>query len=179
MKLRYWSLFLSPRSYDKVVATFVGAKPWRNPYRTHNKRLRNYFSGSFPRQLRDVGAGGAKGVMPPQILADQLTLFTHGFYADIWNQRQVQQYKSCLKSFFYRILVVLKYHKRLWVNIFDKDISRCINTFIKVVCLAYRCLCLRYWLIGINGTSKLPNFYRNDFKHNLKCCIWRWFETST
>ena len=37
--------------------------------------MRNYFSGSFPRQHRDVGAGGAKGAMPPQILADHVTLF--------------------------------------------------------------------------------------------------------
>ena len=27
------------------------------------------------------------------------TVCSNGFYADIWSQRQVQQYKSCLKSF--------------------------------------------------------------------------------
>ena len=30
-------------------------------------------------------------------------------------------------SHFYQILVVLKYHRRLWNNIFDTDISRSIN----------------------------------------------------
>ena len=35
-------------------------------------------------------------------------------------------------SHFYKILVVWKYHRRLWVNIFDTDISRCINIYIKV-----------------------------------------------
>ena len=40
-------------------------------------------------------------------------------------------------SHFCKILVVLKYHWRLWVNIFDRDISRCINTYIKLVYLAF------------------------------------------
>ena len=40
-------------------------------------------------------------------------------------------------SHFYKILVVLKYHRRLWANIFDTDISRCINTYIKVVYWAF------------------------------------------
>ena len=39
-------------------------------------------------------------------------------------------------SHFYQILVVLKYHRRLWNNIFDTDIFRCINTNIKGVYLA-------------------------------------------
>ena len=39
--------------------------------------------------------------------------------------------------YFYTILVVLKYHRRLWENIFDKNISRCINTYIKVLYLAF------------------------------------------
>ena len=38
---------------------------------------------------------------------------------------------------FYQILVVLKYHRRLWNNIFDTDIFRCINTHIKGVYLAF------------------------------------------
>ena len=41
--------------------------------------MRNYFSGSFPRQPRDVGAGGAEGAMPPEILADHVTLFQAGW----------------------------------------------------------------------------------------------------
>ena len=40
-------------------------------------------------------------------------------------------------SQYYKFLVVLKYHRRPWVNIFDTDISRCINTYIKVVYLAF------------------------------------------
>ena len=31
----------------------------------------------------------------------------------------------------------MKYHRRLSANIFDTDISRCINTYIKVVYLAF------------------------------------------
>ena len=38
-------------------------------------------------------------------------------------------------SNFYKILVVLKCNR--WANIFDTDISRCINTYIKVVYLAF------------------------------------------
>ena len=62
------------------------------------------------------------------------TVCSNGFYADISNQNQVQQYKSC---YFYKILIVLKYHRCLWANIFDTDINRCINTYIKVVYLAF------------------------------------------
>ena len=40
-------------------------------------------------------------------------------------------------SHFYQILVVLKYHRCLWNNIFDTDIFRCINTHIKGVYLAF------------------------------------------
>ena len=40
-------------------------------------------------------------------------------------------------SHFYKILVVLKYHRHPWGNIFDTDISKCINTYIKVVFLAF------------------------------------------
>ena len=39
-------------------------------------------------------------------------------------------------SHFYQLLVVLKYHRCLWNNIFDTDIFRCINTNIKGVYLA-------------------------------------------
>ena len=44
---------------------------------------------------------------------------------------------------------------------------------------SYKCLCLRYWLIDVHGTSKQPKFYRNDFKDDLYCRIWWWFEIST
>ena len=40
-------------------------------------------------------------------------------------------------SHFYQILVVLMYRRRLWNNIFDTDIFRCINTHIKGVYLAF------------------------------------------
>ena len=40
-------------------------------------------------------------------------------------------------SHFYQILLVLKYHRRLWNNIFDTDIFRCIKTYIKGVYLAF------------------------------------------
>ena len=40
-------------------------------------------------------------------------------------------------SHFDKFLIVLKYHRRPWVNIFDTDISRCINTYSKVVYLAF------------------------------------------
>ena len=40
-------------------------------------------------------------------------------------------------SKYYTFLVLLKYHRHPWVNIFDTDISRCINTYIKVVYLAF------------------------------------------
>ena len=40
-------------------------------------------------------------------------------------------------SHFYQILVVLKHHRRLWNNIFDTDIFRCIKTHIKGVYLAF------------------------------------------
>ena len=40
-------------------------------------------------------------------------------------------------SYFYQILVVLKYHRRLWNNIFDTNIFRCINNNIKVTYLAF------------------------------------------
>ena len=38
-------------------------------------------------------------------------------------------------SHVYKLLVVLKYHRSLWVNIFDTDISRCIHTYIILVYL--------------------------------------------
>ena len=40
-------------------------------------------------------------------------------------------------SHFYQILVVMKYHRCLWNNIFDTDIFRCINTHIKGVYLSF------------------------------------------
>ena len=42
-----------------------------------------------------------------------------------------------LWSQLYKILVVLKYHRHLWGNIFDTDVSRCINIDIKGLYLAF------------------------------------------
>ena len=53
-------------------------------------------------------------------------------------------------SHFYNFFVILKYHRCLWANIFDTDIYRCINTYIKVYLWSYKCLCKRYWLIGVS-----------------------------
>ena len=62
------------------------------------------------------------------------TVYSNGFYADIWNHHQVQQYsKSCLKSF----LQNFGSFEVPWGNIFDTDIFRCINTYIKVLYLTF------------------------------------------
>ena len=42
--------------------------------------------------------------------------------------------------------------------------------FLGYLC-SYKYLCQRYWLKGVYGTSKLPKFYRNDFKHDSYCCV--------
>ena len=39
-------------------------------------------------------------------------------------------------------------------------------------------MCQKFLLMGVYGTSKLPIFYRNDFKRDLYCCICWWFEMS-
>ena len=69
--------------------------------------------------------------------------------------------KNHVWSHFYNILVVLKYHRRLLANIFDTDISRCINTYIKVVYLAF---------LGYFCSYKC--FY-SDFEKNIgyKICL--------
>ena len=45
------------------------------------------------RELQGCRNRGQKGQLPPP------TVCSNGFYADIWSQRQMQQYKLCLKSF--------------------------------------------------------------------------------
>ena len=35
-----------------------------------------------------------------------------------------------------------------------------------------------YYFIEVYGTSELSKFDRNDFKHNLYCCIWCWLQMS-
>ena len=77
-------------------------------------------------------------------------------------------------SHFYKILGVLKYHRCP----FDTDISRQINTntkgiylrFLEYLC-SHKCLCQRYWFMGVYSTLKLPKVYRNDFKPYLHCCM--------
>ena len=88
-------------------------------------------------------------------------------------------------SHFYQILVVLKYHRCLWSNIFDTDIFRCINTHIKGVYLAFFGI---FMLLEMAVSkilfhrhlwySNIPKFDRNDFKHNWYCCISCWLQMS-
>ena len=59
-------------------------------------------------------------------------------------------------SQYYKFLVVLKYHRR-------PTLKWCIWHILGYLC-SYRCLCQRYWLKGVYGTSKLLKFHRNDFK---------------
>ena len=53
-----------------------------------------------------------------------------------------------------------------------------LTTLAFLECFYMVCLCQRYWPIGFYGTSKLPKCYGNDFKHDLYCCTWCWFEMS-
>ena len=73
-------------------------------------------------------------------------------------------------SYFYKSLVVLKYHRCLWANIFDTDINRCINIYIKVVYLAF----LGTFMLLQMSVSKILTSYINDFKHDLYFCTWNW-----
>ena len=72
---------------------------------------------------------------------------------------------------FYKILVVLKYHRRLWANIFDTDISRWINTYIKVV----------YFTFGIvmllqRSVSKILS-HRRLWYFKTTNILQKWFQT--
>ena len=58
---------------------------------------------------------------------------SNAFYVDIWNCNNVNQ----VWSDGYKILVFLKYHIHPWANFFDINIFRRINTYIKVVHLAF------------------------------------------
>ena len=79
--------------------------------------------------------------------------------------------KNHVWSHYYKFLVVLKYHRHPWVNIFDTDISRCINTYIKVVYLAFFGILMLLQMSvsktlaqgSMVHTSKLLKVYRNDF----------------
>ena len=76
-------------------------------------------------------------------------------------------------SHFYKILVVLKYHRHPWANIFGTDISRCINTYFKVLAFLGMFMLLQKIL-----APRHLWYFKTDIKHDLYCCIWWWFEMS-
>ena len=87
---------------------------------------------SYRAELSEPGLAGQGDLpLPPTSLCVQMD-FT-------WTFQTNTKYNNInhVWSHFYKILVVLKYHRRLWANIFDTDISRCINTYIKMVYLAF------------------------------------------
>ena len=75
--------------------------------------------GTGSTYCRDAGTGW--GVPPPPPLCVQMD-FTRTFEANTKCNNI-----NYVWSHFYQILVVLKYHRRLWNNIFNTDISRSIN----------------------------------------------------
>ena len=140
--------------------------------------------------------GGQGGNAPPNcgsytnqpfsLKRNPSTVCYNGFYADISNQHQMRQCKSCLKSclqsfgcfevpqtpmsqyFRHRHLKEYKYPKKGQIYHFN------------VAIYASRDVCVKD--IGSQASmvlKKLPKSNRNDFKHDLYCCIWRWFEMST
>ena len=101
------------------------------------------------------------------------TVCSNGLYADISNQHQVQQHKSCLQSFLY-FFVILKYHRCLWANIFDTDIYRCISTYHKVLYWAFLGI---FMLLQMSVSKILADRFLWYFKttKNLQKCIQTWF----
>ena len=97
------------------------------------------------------------------------------FYADISNQHQMHNINHVWVHFC-KFLVVVFGHRCPWVRISDTYISICINTYIKVVYLAIFAI-----FMPLNTDYGRPErkSYRNDFKHNLNCCTWRWLQMST
>ena len=101
-----------------------------------------------------------------------------GFYADVSTNARCNNINH-VWSHFCKLLVILKYHRRLWANIFDTYISRCINTFIKVVFLAaflaylcsYKCRYQRYWLQNYQKFTEMTSniIYIVGFGVGLKC----------
>ena len=114
------------------------------PALVHEKRETSFFLFLFPQVINKTNVEIDKGnvhkwrptifnffsTLPPALCVQMD--FTRTFEANtkcnnnkyVWSQ-------------FYQILVVLKYHRRLWNNIFDTDILTCINTHIKGVNLAF------------------------------------------
>ena len=77
-------------------------------------------------------------VAEPSLEVGEGTVCSNGFYADISNQHEVQQYKSCLKSFLQNFDSLEVPQTPPWANIFDTDISRCINTYRKIASINAR-----------------------------------------
>ena len=67
-------------------------------------------------------------------------------------------------SQFYKTLVVFKYHRSPWVNLFDKDIFRCINTYIKVVYWAFFRILMLLKMSVLKILTKGPLWYFKNTK---------------
>ena len=67
-------------------------------------------------------------------------------------------------SHFYNFFVILNYHRCLWANIFDTNIYRCINSYIKMVYWAFLGI---FMLLQINVCVKTTK--------NLQKWIQTWF----
>ena len=87
----------------------------------------------YCKQIKAVGnTKGERGtIRPPPPLSVQMD-FMWTFEANTKCNNINHVWSQC-----YKFLVVLKYHRRPWVNIFVTDISRRINIYIKVVYLAF------------------------------------------
>ena len=77
-------------------------------------------------------------------------------------------------SHFYNFFVILKYHRCLWANIFDTDIYRCINIYIKVVYWAFLGI---FMLLQMSVSKILADRCLWYFKttKNLQKWIQTWF----
>ena len=83
-------------------------------------------------------------------------------------------YINHVSSHFYNFFVILKYYRCLWANIFDTDIYRCINTYIKVVYWAFLGI---FMLLQMSVSKILADRRLWYFKttKNLQKWIQTWF----
>ena len=83
-------------------------------------------------------------------------------------------FKWTLCGHFNIFFVILKYHRCLWANIFDTDIYRCINTYIKVVYWAFLGI---FMLLQMSVSKILADRRLWYFKttKNLQKLIQTWF----
>ena len=92
-------------------------------------RERNHFIARWSLTGMSEPVARRRGNCPPPHCVFKWILFEHlkptgNNINHVWSQ-------------YYKVLVVLKYHRRPWVNIYDTDIFRCINTDIKMVYLVF------------------------------------------